>query len=69
MIPDPSSIDPEKPYVIEGSTLKDIMVVLKGLWQMTNNNPNILQLRTLDVCLNNVSYKIDVICTAPRAGL
>lgn len=68
MIPDPASIDTSKSYVLQGETFKDMIVVLKALWTMTNNNPNTLAVRTLNVCIGNVTYKSDFICSEPRLG-
>lgn len=52
-----------------GATLKDMVVVLKALWAMTNNNPNVLSLRTYNVCEGTTVKKADFISTQPRAGL
>lgn len=68
MIPDPATIDASKSYVLHGQTYKDMLVVLGALWKMTNNNPNVLAIRTLNVCIGNTVYKTDVICSEPRLG-
>jgi hypothetical protein len=67
--PDVESLDPDDGTVLKGSTAKDLVVVLKSLYAMTNNNPNVLALRTVNVCVGNTVMKMDVIGTEPRAGL
>lgn len=67
-IPDPASIDTTKSYVLEGETLKQMIVVIKSLWRMTNNNPNALTMRTVNICEGSTVYKTEIICTQPRTG-
>jgi len=68
-LPDPASIDVEAAYTPGGDTMKEMIVMLTALIKMTNNNPNILALRTMNVCVGNVVMRSDFICTQPRAGL
>lgn len=69
MIPDPASIDTSKSYVVKGETYKDMIVVLHSLFKMTNNNPNVLTLQTVNVCIGSTIYKMDVIGSQPRLGI
>lgn len=69
MIPDPATIDTSKSYVVKGATYKELIVVLHSLFKMTNNNPNVLKLQTVNVCVGNVIYKMDVIGSDPRLGI
>jgi hypothetical protein len=69
MLPDPSSIDPAMSYVINGTSYKEMVVILHAVNKMTNNAPNDFSRRTVNVCIQNTVYKIDVIGTEPRLGL
>lgn len=68
-LPDAASIDPSKNYVVNGTSYKEMVVLLHALNKMTNNQPNILSLRTVNVCIQNTIYKMDVIGSEPRLGL
>lgn len=68
-LPTPESIDTTKSYVVHGETFKELLVVIRALWYMTNNNANSLSLRTVNVCVGNTVKRMDVIGSEPRAGL
>ena len=63
---DPGQVDPTKGYMRRGDSLKLEFEIMKALYRMTNNDPNALTLRTVEVCLNNATYRTEIICTTPR---
>lgn len=69
LIPDPASIDTAKSYVVKGETYKEMIVVLHSLFKMTNNNPNVLHLQTVNICVGNTVMKMDVIGSDARLGI